>query len=459
MKVRYITEGVFKTKEQVLKAREKEREMSNQDRIVGTFNKVVGEKIAYLIKEAVRRKGIYPYQISMFSSGEHYEEVKTSKKEVTVKLEDDNGKQVIHLSFDYGCFVPSIGKSSKPCKDININGWVTSDYYNVRNKLIQQNALKSMVAKIKNFAASRGEEVLGREYRDICRMVVDGDIVIDEISMYSNQENVDELNFVIHASLSDITPDNFTSKDRRTACVREINQPDIFNSPYKVILERVMKLVDFKVPVNLIVEIFTMNNGSNTMTAAIDTVFPGYETLGDIEEAAGVPGAIANCVLSCFEFRKDRYAEGLYYDKERIQELARNCTYIMFDFEDTFKGRYTPDKGFILDKAEIPYIKDVVISADSTRYYSKFYVDFNFFKNTTTSSLYVNEYDKDKDNKLSFSAYSSVHANDGLARRIRNENSTRPFTIKEDFDKNDPNFKNVKTLVNFIETDLLGPAM
>ena len=51
MKIRYITEGVFKTKEQVLKAREKEREMSNQDRIVGTFNKVVGEKIAYLIKE------------------------------------------------------------------------------------------------------------------------------------------------------------------------------------------------------------------------------------------------------------------------------------------------------------------------------------------------------------------------------------------------------------------------
>lgn len=453
MKVRYITEGVFKTKEQVRVAREKEKEMSNQERVAGTFNKIVGEKIAYLIKEAVRKKGIYPFQTNIFSTGEYYEEVKTSKKEVAVRLEDENGKQVIHLSFDYGCFIPVI-KSGKPCKNININGWVTNDY-NIRNKLMQKDALKSMVTKIKNFAATRGEEILGKEYRNICGMVVDGDIVIDEISMYGNQENVEELNFVIRTPRTDGNVSNFTSKQRRTAFVREMNQPDEFTNNYKVILERVMKLVDFKVPVNLVVEISTVANGSNAMTIAIDNVFPGYDTLGDIEEAAGVPGAIADCILSYFKFRGF-----VHYDSEQIQKLARNCTHIMFDFGDTFKGRYTPDKGFILDRAEIPFIKDVVIAADSAkRYYSKFYVDFNFVKSTTKSSFYVNEYDKDKGDTLSFSAYSHSERDEYLARKTRNENSIKPFAVRTNFEKNDSNFKNVKTLVNFIEANLLGPAM
>jgi ASC-1-like (ASCH) protein len=452
MKVRYIIEGVFKTKEQMLKAREKEREMSNQERVAGTFNKIIGEKIAFLIKEAVKKKGIYPFQSTMFSTGEYYDEVKTSKKDVAVRLADENGKQVIHLSFDYGCFIPSI-KNGKPCKDINVNGWVLNDY-NVCNKLIREEALKSMVTKIKNFAASRGEEILGKENRDICGMVVDGDIVIDEISMYDNQDNVEELNFVVRAPLHIGTTDNFISKNRRTAWVREMNQSEgESTNSYKVILERVMKLVDFKVPVNLTVEITSVNNTSSTMTVAIDKVFPGYKTWGDIEEAAGVPEAIAECILSYFKFNERYYKEGVNYDREQIQELAKNCTHIMFDFEDAFKGRYTPDKGFILDKAEKPYIKDVTIAIDSAmRYNSKFYVNFNFIKYSSSTSLHVSEYNKDKDDTLSFSAFSSENTK-YLGRRIRN------FTIRMIFGKNDSNFKNVKTLANFIETDLLGPAM
>lgn len=353
MKIKYISEGVFKNPEQARAAREREMKMSNQERVAGTFNKLINDRINYIIQLAVQKKGIYPFQVSMFSYGSEGSVVKLSKKEVKCNFGIEDGKNVIHLSFDYGKFV--VG--NKDCAEINLNSWIMNDWNSIR-KLRKDVAHKNMVTKIINFI-DRVKMFFDKHDQEICDLILGSEIVIDDISMYNEPGDIEEIRFDIHGTQYHISEKRYLA-DKRNRFVKDLDSNGESNRTADMkVLRNLMELVDFNVPVKLMIEV--INYSLNRMVA-IESAFPGYKTLGDLEKGVGVQDLVMNMFMnSCKEHKYKLKQE----DVESLEKQFNECSFIMFDYVDVYIGRYYKDKGLKIESSNAPVISSVIIGSEN----------------------------------------------------------------------------------------------
>ncbi len=437
MKVRYITEGVFKTKEQILKVRAKEKEMSNQERVAGVASKVIGEKIDQIIKMIVQNKEICPFDADMFSckieeTHNLYSQVELSKKDVYSYLEEgENGKKVIHLSFDFGMFVLKSNwkdvKSDKACAKLKLSSW---DIARV-NKLNKRLFATSVSTKIKNYINKRLLKP-GMKDNEVCNLILDSKIVVDNIYMYTKQNEFDKLTFV----LSD---DHYTHPMMVKYFVnnekRNINKIMKKFKTEEIILQNLAEFIDFGIPIEIEMKLIT--HSPSTTLASIPVMFPGYNTLGDLEKAAGAEGVFMDCTKYYMSINKFEMSD---YDYNTFEYKIDNCSYIIFNYEDTFYGEYVPGQGFVYNRAELPKIKSIMFSDNRDKYLSRTYVSVGYRSAEPNMIVYVISEDK---------LYFTI---DGPLERRRRLNEC-PVSIAVD-DK--ACYDKVQKLVDYV-AELLGP--
>lgn len=405
MKVRYITEGVFKTKEQMLKARAKEKEMTNQERVAGVANKVIAEKIDYIIKTIVRDKEIYPFDVSMFSCKldemhNVYSEVKFSKKDVYCYLEEnEKGKKTIHLSFDYGMFVLNTlnnYRNGKACGRLKVTSWDM----NKVNKLSKQVFERSVSAKIKN-CINKELLKLGTKDNEVCKLILDSKIVVDNIYMYTKQNEFDKLTFTLTNDNYPMSITNFVTQDKR-GISKTMEQFD--NEEVSIILRNLAEFIDFGIPLEIEVKLIT--HAPSTKLASISRLLPGYDTLSDLEEAAGVKGVFMDCTKYFMSKCKFEMSDN---DYNMFKDQIENCSFIVFNYEDKFYGQYVPGKGFVYNRIELPEIKSVMFSDNRDKYSSRIYVSIGYRMTEPNLIVYILSEDK---------IYFTIHDTPERCRRL-----------------------------------------
>ena len=440
MKIRYITEGVFKNPEQARAARERERGMSNADRVAGTYNKLIGDRINYIIQLAVQKKGIYPFQLSMFSHGSAGSSIKVSKKEVKCTFVIEDEKKVIHLSFDYGKFI--IGKRN--CTEINLNSWVANEWSTVQNTR-PNFVLKNMVAKIINFI-DKERVFFDKHDQEICNLILGSEIVIDNISMYNEPGDVEEITFNIFGQQWWVSEKEYLSDKKRNKFINDMGPGGENN--YGKVMRNLMELVDFNIPIKLFIEV--VNHSPNKMIM-IENAFPGYKTLGDLEKGAGVPGVVMNAFMNyCKEFQYVVEQK----DVELLEKKFNECSLIMFDYVDTYTGRYYKDKGLKIESSNIPVLNSTVFGSGNSYSrscnYGELYTSFVATRNN--SNLSRNEFDTiTMFTRINLGIYfyneaDSVSHRDNLLNMRHILNDSRPY------------YDDIVTLIGFI-SNLIGPAI
>ncbi len=439
MKVRYITEGIFKNPEQARAAREREREMSNQEKVVGTFNKLIGDRINYIIGLAVQKKGIYPFQLSMFSHGTGGSSIKVSKKEVkcTFGIEDD--KKVIHLSFDYGKFV--VGR--KDCTKINLNSWAVNDWNTVQS-MRKGSVLKSMVTKIINFI-DKEKVFFDKHDQEICDLILGSEIVIDDISMYNEPGDVEEITFNIFGQQHWISEKGYLSDKKRNKFINDMGPGG--ESNYGKVMHNLMEVVDFNIPIKLFIEV--VNYSPNKMIT-IESAFPGYKTLGDLEKGAGVPGVVMKAFM---DFCKEMQYTLEQKDVELLEKEFNECSFIMFDYVDTHIGRYYKDKGLEIEKSNVPVFNSVIFGNTnrmSSYAWGGLYTRFV----ATRSNSNLGRYESDV-------IAMSTRINQGIY--FYNEADSAPYrdnllNMRYIMNGSRPYYDDIVALIGFI-SNLLGPAI
>ena len=105
MKVKYITEGVFKNPTQARAARAQAKELSNADKVAGTANKIIADKVKNVLLKIITEKKLTPIKFSDLFSYKYssYEESAYSlKRECDCNVDFSSGTPLIKLSFDFG---------------------------------------------------------------------------------------------------------------------------------------------------------------------------------------------------------------------------------------------------------------------------------------------------------------------------------------------------------------------
>ena len=368
MKVKYIKEGVFKTKEQVLKNRERENELSNQEKVAGVFNKVVVEKINYIIKTVIQESAIYPFTVGMFSERvDEYNnircEVKTSKKEVYCSLlENEKGEKEIHLTFDYGIFVHDTPKA-KACEKLDITSWDMNDIERIDKEIFR----RSVSNKIKNYI-NRDLVKPGMQDKEICDLILDSKIVVDNIYMYTNQNAVDKLTFCLSDNRYSMTVKNFVTKNKR-----DIGSMRQYFDNEEVIVESLLQVIDFGVPVEIELKVTCINPSSKL--SLISDLFPDYDTLGDLEKGAGVDNTFMDCTEHFMDLHNYEMNNKCY---KILKNQIENCSYIVFNYSDIFRGTFIPGKGFVYEQVGLPIVNDILIADSHDKFSSNIFIHLGY---------------------------------------------------------------------------------
>lgn len=410
--------------------------MTNQERVAGVANKVLGEKIDQIIKMVVQNKEIYPFDADMFSyrfdeTSSICSQVELSKKEVYCYLEEGkNGKKIIHLSFDYGMFVLKSNwkdvKSDKACNRLKVSSWDINRVNKLNKKVFE----RSVSAKIKN-CINKEFMKPGMKDGEACKLILDSKIVIDKIYMYTKQDEFDKLSFVFHYSNFPATVTKFIAKDKRS-----ISEELERFSNEEIVVRCLAEFIDFGIPVEI--EMKTVTHSPSTKLARISDVFPGYNTLGDFERAAGVEGVFMDCAE--YFMNKNKF-EMSYDDYNTFKDQIENCSHVIFNYEDKFYGKYVPGQGFVYDNIELPKIKSIMFSDNRDKYRSRIYVSIGYRKAEPSLIVYILS-----ENKI----YFNIH--DTWYERQRRLNEC-PVSIAVD-DK--ACYNKVQKLVNYI-AELFGP--
>ena len=105
MKVRYISEGIFMNPAQARAARAKAQELSNADKVSGTANKVIADKVKNVLLKIITEKKLSPIKFSdlfLYKYSTWQESAYSLKRECDCNVDFSSGTPVIKLSFDFG---------------------------------------------------------------------------------------------------------------------------------------------------------------------------------------------------------------------------------------------------------------------------------------------------------------------------------------------------------------------
>ena len=109
-----------------------------------------------------------------------------------------------------------------------------------------------------------GEDILGSENKEICKMVLDNEMVIDEISMYGGQDEVKELEICMSINNYNYNASKqaYITKKKRMSCIKAINDIDETKLNRRTIIERIMNLISFKVPIGVKIVAYSFSPSS-----------------------------------------------------------------------------------------------------------------------------------------------------------------------------------------------------
>ena len=268
-----------------------------------------------------------------------------------------------------------------------------------------------------------------KEFFDI---ILDSRIVVDKIYMYSNQNEVKKMVFNISDDLYTMSIKNFVTKNKRNVTERGKYKEEL-------VLEKMVELVDFGVPVEIEMRVET--HAPTSKLALISDLFTDYETVNDLENSAGVEAPFMKCV--------DYFLNNNNYEMNRncykiLKNQIENCSHIVFNYIDTYCGTYNPVKGFVYKQVGNPKINSIAFADTHDKFSCGIFMQIGIRELDSSFMMYILSNDRVYMTKKGTKRYNDYSRLNEV-----------PITtlIKDDIGC----YTEVKTFMNFIER-LFGPA-
>lgn len=370
MKVKYITEGVFKNPTQARAARAQAQGLSNADKVAGTANKIIADKVKNVLLKIIAEKKLTPIKFSDLFSYKYssYEEsAYYLKRECDCNVDFSSGTPVIKLSFDFGGITGRPATSSvRPASSwitLNASG-LDLEFQEYRNKEIVSNRfckkLKNAVKQLMNTATSNDKMVY--------QFILDNDMIIDKMYLYRDKGLIQVNEFTVNYPVQILYcgDNNVLKKDGRDFI------KNFVNTKYKKVIDDVLGIFDFGIPVNVSIPIVTRDKSSTQYSNSgvsmtlISDIFPGCETFHDMKIAAFSEGEDFEDSLLDIAAKSGTYMcigadtiAGKRKNKELEAAKYINACYLMI-----FEGHYFSSSGLKIDKETGPILESLMISPD-----------------------------------------------------------------------------------------------
>lgn len=351
MKVKLIQEGYFKNPEQMKAEKERRLAMTDTDRAIKTAATITNS-INRIINTILKKRScnINPFSISStFIGGSAvsdtgWGETKVEKREVSCIVErDSTGKNIITVDLDLGRLVDK--SNNKPFYDLMLN----LDYDELHLKTLNKNKIKELFEKkIKNAVKKEYQANKTSTDKPFFEFILNSDIVLDNIFLYKNvQGNEPELTMSVRHHTR--TNKHLLSKLEENHIVGGFSEKfdpitEEGRKRYEKALEALMNVVTFGKDFKFyIVSEREINDNSkyfkfyenpwsgekeerpgNSWWKAIMPLFAqkniSYKTLGELEDAAGISGAIETLAANFIE-NSIKLSGAPKYDSKLKKEL------------------------------------------------------------------------------------------------------------------------------------------
>ena len=370
MKVRYISEGIFMNPTQARAARAKAQELSNVDKVSGTANKVIVDKVKNVLLKIITEKKLSPIKFSNLFSYKYstwQETAYSLKRECDCDVDFSSGTPVIKLSFDFGGITGRPATSSvRPASSwitLNASG-LDLEFPEYRNKETVSN---SFCKKLKN-AVKQLMTTATNNDKMIYQFILDNDIIIDKMYLYRDKGLIQKNEFTVNypTQILYCNDRDILTKDGR-------NLIDGFvKTDYKKVIDDVLGIFDFGIPVSVSIPIVTRNKSSSHYTDAgsamtlISDIFPGCETFHDMKTAAFSEGEDFEDSLLDIAAKSGTYnciGADTTTGKRKNKEIE-TAKYISAYYLMIFEGHYFSNSGLKIDKETGPIIERLMITPD-----------------------------------------------------------------------------------------------
>lgn len=365
MKIKYITEGYFKNKADMQVQRAKERELTNQEKVANTYSSALVGKVQSIIQKIVYDKRINPVVASLFYvNGDYDADGKTTyeRRDISCKIDYNGENPIIHVNFTLGRIIPTrIPRNEKPCSEVFMYG--EHDYPQILNRLNKTNISANFSKTIKK-EIGQAIKICDSSQRAWYEFILNSNIVIDDINMYTNATDIQELvikfgYYAFRYNYYGETKEQFEEK---------------VLSVYKDLAERLTSTIHFGIPVKFIIPIRNVLLGNtendkfnNDFAISADYVSfadifgKDYKNLGEIEDAIGKNNTLARLILyistSNGGFSISKYLETSVEEesplKQQIDELVRKCDHVWITYRQQFICECIDGKFTLVQKGKL----------------------------------------------------------------------------------------------------------
>ena len=370
MKVRYISEGIFMNPTQARAARAKAQELSNADKVSGTANKVIADKVKNVLLKIITEKKLSPIKFSDLFSYKYstwQESAYSLKRECDCNVDFSSGTPVIKLSFDFGGITGRPPTSSvRPASSwitLNASG-VDLEFPEYRDKETVSNRfckkLKNAVKLLMNTATSND--------KTIYQFILDNDMIIDKMYLYRDKGLIQVNEFTVNYPTQVLYcgDRNVLKKDGRDFI------KSFVNTNFKKVIDDVLGVFDFGIPVSVSIPIVTRDKSSSQYSDAgsvmtlISDIFPGCKTFHDMKIAAFSEGEDFENSLLDIATKSGTYScigADTTTGKRKNNEIEE-AKYISAYYLMIFEGHYFSNSGLKIDKETGPTIERLMISSN-----------------------------------------------------------------------------------------------
>ena len=372
MKVRYISEGIFMNPAQARAARAKAQELSNADKVSGTANKVIADKVKNVLLKIITEKKLSPIKFSdlfIYKYSTWEETAYSLKRDCDCVVDFSSGTPVIKLSFDFGGITGRPPTSSvRPASSwitLNASG-VDLEFSEYRDK---ETVTNHFCKKLKN-AVKRLMTTATNNDKMIYQFILDNDIIIDKMYLYRDKGLIQVNEFTVNYPTQSLYCGDRNVLEKNGMVFIK----NFVNTNFKKVIDDVLGIFDFGLPVNVSIPTVIRdksssqyNDGGSVMTLISD-IFPGCETFHDMKIAAFPEGEdFGDSLLDVAAKSSSRTYDCIKLDtpagkrKNKEIEAAKyiNAYYLMI-----FEGHYFSNSGLKIEKETGPTIERLMISSD-----------------------------------------------------------------------------------------------